>query len=964
MRARFLILAGAVMVAVALPAPALASFAVTEFTAKAVNEDGTLDTQAGSHPYEATTSFAFNQAPAGQYPENTAGNVKNVEVELPPGFIGNPQATPQCSEAMFNAVLSQEDPCPADTQVGTSTVAVGGHYHGFETVPVSNLVPSFGHTAEFGFSLVLNEVPTHIVAMVNPANGYSVRTLVQDIPTGSELSQYTPLLSASLTFWGVPADPTHDAERGQTCNELTTFGNGCSGGGMRNDAPLTPFLTNPTDCRSGPLTTTLRVDSWQDPADWLTYTASSPQPTGCEKLVFHPSLSVEPETTQADSPSGDTFRIRVPQDPNVYGLGTPALDDATVTLPRGMSIDPSAANGLSGCSDEEIGIGTENAVSCPAGSRLGSVEVFTPLLADEPDGSAPLKGSIYLGTPVPGQEYRIFLVIEGHDVSIRLMGKISADPVTGQLTVRFTENPPLPFSELVLRFFGGSRAALANPLSCGLATSTSDLTPYGAPEVPDGTPSSVFGVTDCADPAPFTPGLTAGMSSPQAGGYGTFTFQLSRSDREQYISRIAPVSLPPGLVGNISAVPLCGSAQAAAGTCEALSQIGSVTVGAGPGPEPFYLGGKVYLTEGYGGDPFGLSIVVPAIAGPYNLGTVVVRAGIQVNNDGSVTVQADPVPTILEGIPLRLRHIGITLDRPSFMLNPTNCAQQTISASVLSQQGATANVSSPYYATGCAGLPFAPVFLASTQGSASAHTTGNGASLSVRIAQSAGEANIKSVHVELPKALPARLTTLQRACTEAQFAANPAGCPAASVVGSALAHTPVLSTPLRGPVYFVSHGGAAFPELVMVLQGDGVTIELNGETHIDSKTGITSNTFKAVPDVPIGGFELVLPEASNSALASPQGNLCGKSLTMPTTIEGQNGIVVKQSTSIAVTGCKTVLVPKSLTRAQKLARALKVCRKEHAKKRAKCEVQARKKYGPAKIKATKVGKRDSGKAGR
>jgi hypothetical protein len=947
-----------VMAVLVTASPALANFSVTEFTAKAVNEDGTLDTQAGSHPYEATTSFAFNQASSGQYPENTAGNVKDVEVELPPGFIGDPQATPQCSEAAFNyaAYVTGLEVCPLDTQVGTSTATLGGRYRGDETVPVFNLAPSLGHTAEFGFTLVLNEVPTHVVAMVDPSRGYSLRTVVEDVPTGSETSGYTPLLGASLTFWGIPADPTHDAERGQTCMELETFGRGCEGGDNASDAPLTPFLTNPVNCQSGPLATTLRVDSWQDPGDWLTYTAVSPQPTGCEKLAFHPSIAVEPETTQADAPSGYTFRVRIPQDPNPYGLATPELDNARVTLPRGVSIDPSAANGLAGCTDEEVGIGSENPIGCPAASKIGVAEVFTPLLADGPNGSAPLSGAIYLGTPVPGNEYRIFLVVEGDGVSVRLPGKISADPVTGQLTASFMGNPPLPFSELVLRFFSGSHAALANPLSCGPATTTSDLTPYGSPEALDGTPASTFQVTGCGNPAPFTPSLVAGTTSPLAGSYSPFTFQLSRGDRQQYISQIATVSLPPGLLGNVSAVPLCGSAEAAAGTCGPLSQIGQVTVGAGPGASPFYLGGKVYLTQGYDGDPFGLSVVVPAIAGPYDLGTVVVRAGVQVNSDGTVTVHADPVPTILEGIPLRLRYIGITLERPDFMLNPTNCTGQSITASVLSQQGATAGLSSPFIASGCAALPFRPLFVASTTGSTSKH---DGASLDVRVAQGGGEANIRRVDVQLPAVLPSRLTTLQQACTEAQFNTDPAGCPEASNVGIAKAVTPILSVPLTGPAYLVSHGGAKFPELVLILQGEGVTIDLRGETDIKGTT--TYSRFETVPDAPITSFELYLPQGPHSVLASPDTNLCGKTLTMPTSMEGQNGAKTTQNTLISVTGC-TAAKAKALTRAQKLANALKACRKKTKKKRAVCEARARKLY-TTKATAKKSSNHDK-KAGR
>jgi hypothetical protein len=900
-------------------------FGISNFTAEAVNVDGTLDTQAGSHPYEATTSFTLNHRMVEGVPE-PYGNLKDLEVDLPAGFIGNPQATPQCPVYEFDETgnayrlpnPTEEPsslvvpPCPIESQVGTATVQLRGALSGDQpinktyTVPVFNLVPSFGHPAEFGFEVeIFGRV--RLVASVRTATDYGVNISVAHVPTSN--GGATAELSASaVTFWGVPADPSHNAQRGEAC-----FGEGCStasppclekseascslGGNKESDAARIPFLTNPTDCQSGSPVTTLKVDSYQDPGVWKTATAISPQPTGCSELSFSPSLDATPESSQADAPSGYTVDLKVPQDESPGGLGTPELDNVSVTLPRGVSIDPSAANGLAGCTNEQIAIGTENPVACPSASKIGAVEIKTPLLAE------PLTGSLYLGTPLEGNPYRIFLYAVGPDFTIRLEGTVSADPTTGQLTATFKQNPQLPFNELIVKLYGGSRAPLANPLTCGPASTTSLLTPYGAPEASAATPASTFGVDGngvgafCPTSWPFTPSLTAGTRSPSAGAYSPFVFEISRSDRQQYISQVGTVSLPPGLLGNISAVPLCGSVQAAAGSCASLSQIGEITVGAGPGAEPFYLPGKVYLTQSYDGDPFGLAIVVPALAGPYNLGTVVVRAGVQINSDGSVTVKADPVPTILQGIPLRLRSIDLTIDRPGFMLNPTNCAAQSITASVSSQQGSTATVGDPFYATGCAGLPFSPILEASSQ----AHTSkADGAALAVRIAQRAGEANIHRVDVQLPLALPSRLTTLQKACSEAQFQANPAGCPEGSDVGMATATTPLLRVPLSGPAYLVSHGGAAFPDLDLVLQGEGVTIELVGNTVI--KKGITYSRFETVPDAPITSFELHLPEGPHSVLAAG-GSLCAKRLTMPTTIEGQNGAKVSETKLITVTGC-------------------------------------------------------------
>jgi hypothetical protein len=413
--------------------------------------------------------------------------------------------------------------------------------------------------------------------------------------------------------------------------------------------------------------------------------------------------------------------------------------------------------------------------------------------------------------------------------------------------------------------------------------------------------------------------------------------------------------MPPGLSGTLAGVALCGEAQADAGTCGPESLIGETTVSVGLGNSPYTVtGGRVYLTGPYEGAPFGLSIVNPANAGPFHLGNVIVRAKIEVDpHTTQLTITSDTtgpyaIPPSIKGIPLQIKHINVTVSRPSgFTFNPTNCNPQAITGGLSSTEGATAGLAVPFQATNCAALAFAPKFAVSTSGKTS---KANGASLAVKLtypnAPQGSEANIARVKVDLPKQLPSRLTTLQKACTAAQFEANPAGCPAASVIGHAKAITPILPVPLEGPAYFVSHGGEAFPSLIVVLQGYGVTVDLVGTTFI-SKTGITSSTFKTVPDVPVGSFELTLPQGPYSALTAI-GNLCTSRLSMPTEFVAQNGVVIHQTTPVGVTGCPK---KKTLTRAQKLAAALKLCHKDHGKaKRQKCERVARKKYGPVKTK--------------
>jgi hypothetical protein len=638
---------------------------------------------------------------------------------------------------------------------------------------------------------------------------------------------------------------------------------------------------------------------------------------GCEKLHFSPKLTVEPETEAADSPTGLGIDLQIPQEESVTGLAEADLKDAVVTLPAGMAVSPSAANGRGACTAEEIGMSNANKPSCPNASKVGTVKIVTPLLEQ------PLEGAVYLAEPYEnpfgssehpgGSLLALYVVAEGSGAVVKLAGNVEADPTTGQLTTRFEGSAPLnglpqlPFSDLKMDFFGGPRAPLVTPPTCGAYEIKSSLTPWSgtAPL----TPSEPFSITSgpSGSPCPtgqFAPSFTAGTVNNQAAGYTPFTMTLARQDGEQRLSGVQ-VQMPPGLLGVLKNVTQCPEPQASKGECSATSQIGHVTVGAGPGPDQMFLpeAGKpedpVYLTGPYDGAPFGLSIVVPAEAGPYNLGTVITRARININPYTSqITVTSDPLPTILQGIPLDVRTINVTIDKPSrFMFNPTNCAPLTIGGTITSTSGTTASVSSPFEAANCGLLPFKPKFTVATSAKTSKL---DGASLQVTVLSGAGQANIAKVAVELPKKLPSRLATLHKACLATVFEANPASCPTESVVGTASAATPLLAHPLAGPAYIVSHGSAAFPDLEIVLQGEGIVLDLDGQTDI--KKGITHSTFNAVPDAPVSTFELTLPQGPHSILAA-NGSLCSKTLKMPTTITGQNGAQIKQTTKIAVTGC-------------------------------------------------------------
>ncbi len=597
------------------------------------------------------------------------------------------------------------------------------------------------------------------------------------------------------------------------------------------------------------------------------------------------------------------------------------------------------------------------------------MKIVTPLL------ESPLEGAVYLaqqgnlpgnGSNPYGSLLAIYLVAEGSGVLVKLPGEITLDQSTGQLTARFGEDPvtkqllpQLPFSELEMRFFGGPGASLVTPSACGSYTTTTSMAPWSGAlsATPQSPPFSIS--SGCT--SGFSPSLAAGTTSNLAGSFSPLTVSLSRNDGEQELHAVQ-LRLPPGLLGEIAHVEQCAEAQANAGTCGPASEIGTVSVASGAGPSPFWItGGHAYLTGPYAGQPFGLSIVVPAVAGPFNLGPegrpIVVRAAISVNPaTAAVTVTSEPFPQILQGVALQIRTVVVNANRPDFTLNPTSCTPTSITGTMQGTQGGVAALSAPYQAAGCGNLPFKPSFTVSTQGAAS---KADGASLTVKVAQKSGEANIHKVDVSLPKQLPSRLTTLQKACTEAQFNANPAGCPSGSFVGVATAHTPVLNAPLSGPAILVSHGGEAFPNLEVILQGEGVTIDLVGNTDI--KNGITYSRFESVPDAPISSFELQLPESPHSVLATnlptkANYSFCGQGLTMPTTIVGQNGAQVTQSTKIAVTGCGKS-DPKPLTRAQKLERALKACTKKPKRERASCKSAARKRYGARARKADRRGER-------
>jgi hypothetical protein len=949
------------------------------------NEDGSPATQAGSQPFQFTTMFVLNQ----ERERSPVELPKDVTFELPPGLVGNPTVVAQCSMTDFVAIVKEANLCPATSVVGVAAIVANEPTTGVvqKTVPVFNLTPSRGEPARFGFE-VLGKIPVVIDTGVRSGGDYGVVVSVKDA------TQTAGLLSSQVTLWGDPGDPRHNASRGWECVAGGAFAGQVEKACPASSAePETAFLRLPTSCAADPaaepFVTRMSTDAWTDPGVFLgaeyAWLSDAGEPlgfTGCEQEPFTPQVVVVPVQHTASTPTGLTVNVEVPQSSTLTpgALAEADVRDTTVTLPEGVELSPSAANGLEACSEAQVGFTGFNPtlainefntepVSCPDGSKLGTVKIVTPLL------SHPLQGAVYLASPAPSGASEpgrnpfnslvaLYLVAEDpvSGVLVKLAGEGQIEEGTLRVSTTFRNTPQVPFEDLELELFDGPRASVTTPSLCGsystdaLFTPWSGTGPLAVSSAGDLAVTSGVGGSACPASVPFSPGFLAQSEDQQAGAFTSFNLELSRPDGDQALSALS-MHLPPGVAAMLSSVELCSAAQAAASACSPGSEVGQAMAVAGLGSEPYTeTGGRVFITGPYGGAPFGLEIVTPAVAGPFNLGFVTVRSKLFIDpNNASVTIVSDPLPTQLRGIPLQLKRVIVNVDRPGFQFNPTDCSPMSINGTISGSEGASVGVSSPFQVGGCAALPFSPRLTASAGGRGS---KADGTSLDVKV-ESGGvgpggvaQAGIAKVDLQLPLALSSRLPTLQKACVEAVFDVDPASCDEGSVIGEATIHTPVLKSPLVGPAYLVSHGGAEFPDVEFVLQGEGITLVLDGKTDI--KHGITYSRFESAPDAPFTVFETELPAGPHGVLApnvpeKEDFSLCKASLAMPTEITGQNGAVINQTTNIAVTGCGGVLPSKTAkpTRAQLLAKALKACRK-HKHKRLACEKQARKRYAPKK----------------
>jgi hypothetical protein len=906
---------------------AQAEFGITKFSNNLINHNGTPDTQAGSHPWAMVTEVGFTRRGVPSL-ENEAEQVeipsaepKDTTLELPPGLVGDPGAVPRCSRSEF---LRPGGGCPTASAIGLAEVFVkpGETFRPpLTTAQLYNLVPPPGTPAEFGTKI--EGVPVLLSSSIrsDSDDGIDVMTL--------NISQILTVFGFRFTTWGVPEDPSHDPER---------FCSGAESPGC--PAPegetVRPFLTLPSSCPAAPPTFLFRADSWQSPGLFAENTFANPVGLeGCNQLSFNPSDSSELTSSNAYSPTGLNFNLHTPTDgllaPN--GLGEPEAKKAVVTLPEGMSVNPSAGAGLGVCTTAELAseqLSTPPGTGCPNSAKVGTVEVHTPLLENA------VPGTLYIAAPYENpfnSLLAIYMVVKDlqQGILLKLPGRVEPNPITGQLTTTFDNLPQLPFENFTLKFSQGQTSPLVSPPACGSYAVEADFTPH-SDETQVAHLTSHFAVTQgvgggaCPSGGvpPFHPESQAGSYSNGAGSYSPFYVKLSRKDGEQEITHFS-ATLPPGLVGKLAGVAKCSDAAIAAATartgpnggreeeehpsCPASSEIGHTIAEAGVGAVLAQAPGKVYLAGPYHGSPISIAAVTSADVGPFDLGTVVVRSALKVDPiTAQVTVDgagSDPIPHIIQGIPVHLRNIRVYVDRPNFTLNPTSCnpfqVVSTLSGSganfVSSADDSSATTAAGYQAANCSSLKFPPALKFRLKGKT--RRAGNPAlTATVTYPKGGSYANIAAAQVTLPPSEFLEQGHIGTTCTRVQFAAgggNGEQCPKASIYGHAKAVTPLLDNPIEGPVYLRSNGGERqLPDLVAALHGEDFNIDLVGFIGSVHQKGTEvsriKNSFNMVPDAPVSSFTLSLFGGKKSLLANST-NICKGTHKATARFVGQNGAV-------------------------------------------------------------------------
>jgi hypothetical protein len=838
-------------------------------------------TQAGGHPDLETLVYVGNRFTQHVPPPSCdCQDPKSINIEMPTGVIGDPHATPQCDASDFAVQL-----CAPESQVGRALISINAEKPGsggFGTIAVFNLAPHPGEAGLLGFHFPLLDFPIYVSINSRTESDYGLDATVEGI------THLLPLAFVEMNLWGVPASPTHNVERLPRGWEPFFDGENPP---TPSNAPQIAFLDNPTTCDEGPLTANVTTTAYDL---GVTHAADSyPATTGCDQLSFNPSLYAQPTTTATDTASGLDVDLQAPQVSSPEAPSPSEIRATTVTLPPGFSINPNAADGKTSCTNEEASIGTRLAAQCSENSKVGTVSVDSSALP------APIPGYIYLGNPLPGNRYRLILTASGFNVNVKLAGSVLADPQTGQLTISFQDLPQTPFSDFNMHFFGSERGLLATPEQCGTYPVTSTFTPWDGALSPQ---SSAQAFTLGSGPGggacpssvrPFAPTFRAGVTDQTSGKHSPFSLNLSRPDGDQDLTAL-DVTTPPGFSATLAGVSYCpastlatvaqasssGVAELAAPSCPASSQIGTASVGAGAGNHPVYLPGRVYLAGLYKGAPLSLAVITPAVSGPYDLGDVVVRAALHVNpTTTQITAASDPLPQIIDGIPLRLRQVLINLDRPGFTVNPTNCDRFSMQAQVFGDQGGVAGLSTPFQAANCAGLLFGPKLALKLSGGVKRLKN---PALKATVTTSPGEANIAKAVVTMPRSLLLDNSHIHDPCTKPQFAAG--NCPPGSVLGRATAISPLLEKPLEGTVYLASGYGHELPDVLVALKGQ-VDVNLDGIVSTVHRRLRTS--FVTVPDVPVTEFTLSLLGGTHGLLVN-SANLCAGTQRAKVNMTGQN----------------------------------------------------------------------------
>jgi hypothetical protein len=874
-------------------------------------------TQAGGHP-DLQIAFSLKNSKRQLEEEGTntpcdCENARLLTVHAPRGVVGNPHAAPRCTAAQFAT-----EECPVDSQVGAVEV-------GISTAPTTDL---------YLLSAVFNMVPREGEAGLLAFSGYSVPIFESFLSrTGSDYGLETriavpggaPLSYSNQVLWGVPADESHDPLRFKFKKSTFAALRFCDANGVLtttnrdertapptgpdsaakpcatdfvggpSNSPAEPFIEAPTSCGE-PLQSGLDVLGFDGSS--TSATAPYPEVTGCDQLSFNPSLAARPSTGGTDSPSGLDVELTVPQFQSPTVPSPSEIRGSEMTLPEGFSINSNAADGKTSCSDAEGSFGTTNAAQCPEASKIGTLEIETALLP------GPLPGYLYLGKPLPGNRYRIFLVADGFAVHVKLAGRIEPDPRTGQLRVIFEDLPQTPFQKFSLHIFGSERGALATPTKCGTYEIKTTFTPWAAVlgkqssrtffeinQGPNG--SRCPGAT-----RPFNPRFEAASAGNTAGAHSPFALRLTRQDGDQFLSALN-VKTPPGFAATLKGVPYCPEAAIAATVrgaysglseqsnpvCPAASQVGEVIGGAGAGSRPFYAPGRAYLAGPYKGAPLSLAVVIPAVSGPYDLGNIVVRNALYVDPESAqVSAVSDPLPQIIEGVPLRTRSVMVRLNRPNFTINPTDCSPHAVTTKISGSEGALATPSAHFQVANCANLPFAPkLSLKLTGGTKRAGHPALKGTLKAR----PGDANISKLVVALPHSEFLDQAHIGTVCTRVQFAAK--ACPAASIYGKATATTPLLDQPLSGPVYLRSSSNL-LPDLVVALKGppsQPIEVVVAGKVDTGPSGGIRTS-FETVPDAQVSSFTLSM-QGGKKGLLENSTDICKSPQRVSVKAEGQNG---------------------------------------------------------------------------